>query len=404
MNKVTEVDFLSPAFLEQMIRARTPQQTVQVRAVAPVPLDNSASILVTLTSGQSTKTIGHFGLMVTLEVDGQTQVHPMVLKVKPHGREISAMLGGLAQLCGGELAEVYPRVATLTGFQHTHQRELEVYQLPAANPMPRIWGVYANEEKEIYCVLMEYLQDVTLLNSVMAPHLWTDQHLRTALAQLAAWHARHLSTAEALPNWPDQPSAAYMQEMSPLWEALLTNAATRFPALYSPSRVALLRAAIQQIPANWAWQELRPKTLVHNDMNPRNTCFKVRQGVLELCAYDWELATYHVPSYDVIELLCFVLDEDRYHLRNHYLEYYRHILHHLTGLYADATEFRREASYAALDFGLHRLGLYLMAHSVGPYPFLPRVVESYFDTLAQLTVPALPDAAPSTASSEVVLQ
>ena len=384
MNKVAEIDFLSPAFLEGIIRAQVPQQTVKVLAVAPVPLDNSASILVTLTSGQSAKTIGHFGLMVTLEVDGQMQVHPMVLKVKPHGREISAMLGGLAQLCGGALAEVYPLVATRTGFQHTHQRELEVYQLPTTSLLPRIWGVYVDDEAEIYCVLMEYLQDVTLLNSVMAPHSWTDQHLRTALEQLAAWHARHLTTAETLPEWPDQPSAAYMEEMAPLWGALLTNAATRFPDLYSSPRVALLRTAIQRIPTYWTWQEGRAKTLIHNDMNPRNTCFKVPQGTLALCAYDWELATYHVPSYDVIELLCFVLDEDRYHLRSHYLEHYRQTLHRLTGLYADAADFRREAGYAALDFGLHRLGLYLMAHSVGPYPFLPRVVESYFDTLALL--------------------
>ncbi|MBC8083330.1 MAG: phosphotransferase, partial [Hymenobacter sp.] len=170
----------------------------------------------------------------------------------------------------------------------------------------------------------------------------------------------------------------------PLWNALLTNAATHCPALYGPGRVGLLRTAIRQIPAYWGWLENRPKTLIHNDLNPRNTCFKRQDDTLRLCAYDWELATCHVPVYDVVELLCFVLTERYYHLRPMYLEYYRQTLHRLTGRYADAKAFRQEAGYAALDFGLHRLGLYLMAHTVSPYPFLPRVVDSYFNTLAQL--------------------
>ena len=97
----------------------------------------------------------------------------------------------------------------------------------------------------------------------------------------------------------------------------------------------------------------------------------------------------------MVELLSFVLDEDRYHLRLGYFEHYRQALHALTGRYADADAFRIGAGYAALDFGLHRLGMYLMAHSVSPYPFLPRVANSYFDTLAQLQPPAL-QAGPAT--------
>jgi aminoglycoside/choline kinase family phosphotransferase len=280
---------------------------------------------------------------------------------------------------------VYPAFAERTGFQFTHQRELAVYQQFVPNLMPRIWGTYADDETETYCVLMEYLQDVTLLNSTMQPQAWTDRHLRATLDQLAHWHARHLlSDATARPAWPDQPSSQYMQELAPLWETLLANAATHFPELYSPQRTGLLRKAIQQIPAYWSWLENRPKTLVHNDLNPRNTCFRAQAATPQLCAYDWELATYHVPVYDVVELLCFVLDADRYHLRTTYLEHYRQTLHRLTGLYPNAASFRREAGYAALDFGLHRLGMYMMAHTVGPYPFLPRVVDSYFDTLAQL--------------------
>ena len=377
--------YLTPAFLEQMMQAHAPHRRIAVEAVEPLALDNSASILVTLTAGTSEKPIGHFGLSVALRVEGVAQVRRLVLKVKPPGREISAMLASLAGACGGALADVYPQFAALTGFEHTHHRELDVSRQHATPLMPTIWGVHADHDAGLYCVLMEYLEDVTLLNSVMAPETWTDAHIRAALTQLAGWHARHLTTTPPPPvgRWDDQPTGTYMQQLTPLWEALLTNA-SRFPALYTPGRVALLRTAIGHIPTYFAALDRMPKTLIHNDFNPRNTCFKTVNGQLQLCAYDWELATYHVPQYDAVELLCFVLDADRYHLRLAYLEHYRQALHQHTARHADPETFRAGAGYAALDFGLHRVGLYLMAHTVSPYPFLPRVVESYFDTLAQL--------------------
>jgi hypothetical protein len=99
-------------------------------------------------------------------------------------------------------------------------------------------------------------------------------------------------------------------------------------------------------------------------------------------AYDWELATYHVPQYDAVELLAFVLGPDRYHLRAGYFEYYRQQLHAHTGRFADQAAFAEGTRLATLEFGLHRLGLYLMPHALSPYPFLPRVVESFFAGLA----------------------
>ncbi len=85
-----------------------------------------------------------------------------------------------------------------------------------------------------------------------------------------------------------------------------------------------------------------------------------------------------------MELLSFVLDADRYHLRPAYFEFYRNALAQYTDAYAGKALFYAAAKGAAYDFGLHRLGMYMMAHRIGPYPFLPRVVNSYFNTLEQL--------------------
>jgi len=389
-------DYCSPAFLEMLMRRHAPARDIRVERVRPLDLDSSSSILSALTAGTSGQPVGHFGLEVQLRADGQPRTERLVLKLKPHGREISTMLAGLAQANGGELAAIYPRFQALTGFEHTHWRELQAYAQPdPSGLLPQVWASYADPTTDTYLLLLEYLDEgrtVELLNSVMQPERWTDAHIRAALTQVAAWHAAHLApTLAAQVNYGlDVPSANFMQQLTPLWSALLGNAAAHCPALYSPARTAQLQQAIAHIPAYWQRLAQHPKTLIHNDLNPRNTCFKRdADGQLRFCVYDWELATYHLPQYDVVELLAFVLDADRYHLRPVYLEHYRRELHARTGQFGDAALFREGFELAALDFGLHRLGMYLMAHSLSPYPYLPRVVDSFFDTIKGLDMVGL---------------
>jgi hypothetical protein len=386
-------DYYSPAFLEMLMRRHAPARDIRVERVRPMDLDSSSSILSALTAGTSEQPVGHFGLEVQLRADGRPRTERLVLKLKPHGREISTMLAGLAQANGGELAAVYPHYQSLTGFEHTHWRELQAYAQPdPSGLLPQVWASYADPTNDTYLLLLEYLDEgrtVELLNSVMQPERWTDAHIRAALTQVAAWHAAHLApTPAAQTNYGlDVPSANFMQQLAPLWSALLENAGRRCPALYDPARVARLRQAIAHIPAYWQRLAHHPKTLVHNDLNPRNTCFRRdADGQLRFCAYDWELATYHLPQYDVVELLAFVLDADQYHLRPIYLEHYRRELHARTGQFSDAALFREGFELAALDFGLHRLGMYMMAHSLSPYPYLPRVVDSFFDTIKELNL------------------
>ncbi|WP_187261153.1 aminoglycoside phosphotransferase family protein [Pontibacter beigongshangensis] len=380
-----ESHYFTAPFIQQLMREHAPAQNITVHKVTPIPVDNSASILVVLTAGSTDKFMGHFGLEVTYEANGIAEKRRMVLKAKPHGDEIVTMLNTLAQLCGGELAAVYPQYKALTGFQHTHMRELEVYGKLPNHLSPEIYGLRAEPEHGVYLILMEYLEEVELLNAVMQPQKWTDAHIRTALKQIALWHAAHLERQLPLDktHWTDVPSKAYMLQLEPLWQALLQNAADKFPDLYTPARVALLQHAIDNLPAYWQELEQMPKTFIHNDLNPRNTCFRRYGSEFEFCVYDWELSTWHVPQYDVVELLSFVLDAEKYDLREEYLEFYRQELHHLTGQFEDKALFAKGFYLAAYDFGLHRLGMYMMAHSVSPYPFLPRVANSFFNTLEQ---------------------
>jgi hypothetical protein len=374
-------------FVEKLMNNFSSEKPIKVLDVERIPVDNSASILVALSSGQTDQTIGHFGLRVRYQENDVVKSEKMVMKVKPHGTGVVKMLSGLASMCGRKLSDVYSSAEEETGFKYTHVKEQEVYTKLLAPLIPIIYGVETDFSNDYYVILMEHLEDSLLLNSVMAPEAFTDEHIKVALSQIASWHAEHYNKSLPLDNtyWTDKPSLAMMTRLSGVWKSLLDNATINFPDLYTASRANLLASAIARIPQYWKELEQVPKTLIHNDFNPRNVCFKRNGHGLALCLYDWELCTYHIPQYDVVEFLCFVLDKDRYTLRPYYMEYYRKEMGKRIPYFGDADRFQYETELAALDFGLHRLGMYMMAHTISPYPFLPRVVESYFDVLANST-------------------
>jgi len=380
-----EFNCFEAKFIEQMMNNHQADHNIVVIKIKPFEVDNSASILAVLASVNSQNLIGHYGLEIDFTRNGLPERKKLVMKIKPHGDDIVNMLNNLATACGLELSAIYSQFKSETGFQFTHLREQEIYKNLKPVFTPEIYGLHTDELENNYLILMEYLEDVELLNSVIQPEKWTDKHIKTALKQMAEWHFKMLKSNKQLSKseiWKtDLPNLEYMTKLMPLWTALLQNATDKFPELYTQERCGKIQNAINTIPI-WG-QELNelPKTLIHNDLNPRNTCFKVKNGDLKFCAYDWELATFQIPQYDVAELLCFVLEEDRYNLRDEYVEFYRKELNQLSGLYKNDVSFKQEFFWASLNFGIHRLGMYLMAHSVSPYPFLPRVVNSFFDSI-----------------------
>lgn len=380
-------DYFRVKFVEKLLQEHNQDSIIKVSTVKRFPVDNSASILSTLNAGSTGLEIGHFGLEVAYTENEKKHTRKMVMKVKPHGSVTSGMLNSLSEICGEELSRVYSQFQERTGFSNTHMRELEIYQKAPAAFQPEIFGLHVDAPNQIFLILMEYLEEVELLNAVMQPELWTPEHIRESLSKIAQWHASHLTTPETLDlkYWnEDVASKKYMENLQPLWTALLDHAVKVLPEVYTPQNSSLLYKAIEKIPVYWDALEKMPKTLVHNDFNPRNTCFKRGAAGLELCLYDWELATFHVPQYDVAEFLSFVLRPETYHKRREYLEFYRSELNKLTGKFEDKEEFEKGFFYASMDLGLHRFGMYTMAHSVSPYPFLPAVLNSYFDGLQEM--------------------
>lgn len=117
----------------------------------------------------------------------------------------------------------------------------------------------------------------------------------------------------------------------------------------------IIRRAFELIPSLWSILEQAPRTLVHNDCNPRNICLRKptsdtkslttasdkesckKTGVPFsddrcLCMYDWELVYAGAPQHDVVEFLSFTLPSSATHsMRRELIEFYRHHLEYYSG-------------------------------------------------------------------------
>jgi hydroxymethylglutaryl-CoA reductase (NADPH) len=226
--------------------------------------------------------------------------------------------------------------------------------------------------------VMERLgEDVALLDAVDEPERWTTAAVDRALRGIASVHAVWLGRERELlaEGWLGAVmSAERMAEMRALWLALAEHNAAEHPALIDPATGALIAELAADVGDWWAELESMPRTLVHNDFNPRNIALR-RDG--RLVAYDWELATVGIPQRDLAELLAFTLPPSvGQSAVDHHLEVHRAALAAATGTLIDPEHWRRGYELALWDLLTTRLQLYLMAHTQREYPFLDRAVAT----------------------------
>ena len=131
-----------------------------------------------------------------------------------------------------------------------------------------------------------------------------------------------------------------------------------------------------------------PRTLVHNDFNPRNVGFRREAEGPRLVAYDWELATLHLPQRDVAEMLCYVLgpsagaDEVA-----RWVELHRECLGRATGKDIDKADFDEGFRLALYDLAVNRFAFSIAAHTFRHYGFMERIHRTLHH-LIRLTEPS----------------
>ncbi|WP_067460160.1 phosphotransferase [Actinomadura macra] len=381
---LTRADLDAP-LLETLLADGLDVPELKVREVTVLPTDDAPSGLLTeiAARGESRKLTGLFPLRVGYTGrDGAGGTLDLVAKVKPLDDEVIIEAAKLAALSGGALADLYATWRDWTGFKDVHTREPALYRSgdPAlARVLPAVYGVHVDPAREAYVILMERLgPDVILMDAADRPGLWRGEHVRAAVRGIAGVHAAWLGREDELIGlgWLGRvQSAERMAAMAGLWTAMAEHNAAEHPHWITPDVLRRLRRIIGSAGDWWARLERLPRTLVHNDFNPRNIA--LREADLSLVAYDWELATLHVPQRDLAELLAYVLPADAGETEvSDLLDLHRAALRD-RGAAAPGRDSWREGYRLALwDFSITRLQLYLMAHTHRELPFLEHLVPT----------------------------
>ena len=371
---------LVPSLFEPGVRRALGDPTIRVSRVEVLDDDGGASILGDLASRRFSRAIGIFHRRLHHSA-GETDV---VVKVKPLDAEVILMMQGLAAACGRPVGDEFTRFQGEIGFTGTHLRELAIYEQTDprfVRHVPVVYDLVRDPSRETYALILERLHGrVRLMDSADDPSGWGRPEIEAALRGIGAIHAIWMGREDELSRqaWiGTPPTASRMRAMQPLWSALAQHAAHEFPALMDRAELRRQQELIASIPEWWTRLEAMPRTLIHNDFNPRNLGLRVGEAGPTLCVYDWELATVHLPQHDAVELLAFVLppEAERDEVAR-YVELHRRAVLEAGGPVPDAATWRQGFSLAARDLLVNRFSLYLMAHTARHYGFLERSLRT----------------------------
>jgi thioester reductase-like protein len=351
-----------------------------VTAAEPLGRLSDHSIVSELTAWRSGCATGLF----RYRLRGDHLDRDVVVKIKAPDHDVIAVGEALARLCDERIGDAYARWADRIGFVASDIRELAIYAQTDprfTRHSPSALGSAADPVSGVCTLVLEQIANARLQNSVDQPKLWTAADIDGAIRGLAALHAIWYGRECALLEQPwigHVSSTTTTAEMSDLWQAIAAHAAPRFSAWADPAIGSIQRRLVGTIERWWRPLEALPRTLIHNDFNPRNICMRDAVDGPALTAYDWELAAIGAPQHDLAELLCFVLDADATdHDIDFWIERHRRCLQHETGRALDPADWRQGFRAALYDLMLNRIPMYALIHRVRRQSFLPRIVRTW---------------------------
>jgi thioester reductase-like protein len=354
----------------------------QVTAVEAVGRLSDHSVISELTAWRCGRPTGLFRYRV--RVDGDHNSRELVVKMKASDADSIAVGEALARICDERVGEAYARSAARTGLAASHVRELAIYSHRDRRFVahtPALLGTVADESAGTWALVLEYVSNAVARDAASRPEEWTTARIECALQGLASLHSIWLGKEAELRRaaWIGHvASTTDVADMSDLWSAIGAHAAPRFSAWADPEISAIQRRLIATIDRWWPWLEQSPRTLIHNDFNPRNLCLRVCNTETQLVAYDWELATIGAPQHDLAELLCFVLTSETTDGEiDGWVERYRVLFAHASGTDVDVETWEAGFRASLYDLMLARLPMYALIHRVRPQFFLPRIVQTW---------------------------
>jgi thioester reductase-like protein len=375
---------LTPAFLEAVLRGGSlgrPIKVVGAEARTRGAADHSLLGELGAWGGRET---GLWRYRLDLTTPAGSSHANVVVKMKPRDEVVITVGERLAHLVDAALGRHYARFRSWLGLTGSHVRELAVYE--ETDPRfrrhaPAVLGSLRDDARGAWVLVLEDLSGARLLDSVDDPDAWRQKDIEAAVRGIAEVHAIWYARERELRVRPwlgPVMSARQMMLMIPLWRALAHHAAPFFTEWGGRALVRRHQALVDRVGASWRVLDALPRTLIHNDFNPRNLAMRGTMAGPTLCAYDWELATLAVPQRDLAELCCFVLGTvpSRVDVMD-LVELHRAKLQESAGQPIDPEAWQLGFRLSLQDLLVTRLPMYVLAHRVRPQRFLPRILQTW---------------------------
>ena len=350
-----------------------------VHTVEILSTGSDHSIVSELTAWRSRRPTGLFRARLTMESGARRDV---MVKLKAKDEDVIAVGEALADVVDPAVGQAYRRWGHQVGFAGSHEREVAIYRCadPRFRPyVPEVLATNADRAHDTWLIVQEYVTDARRLDSANDDERWAPGDIAAAINGLAHLQSIWFGRDQELMTQPwigHVHTRRSMEDMGTLWQALAQHAVPFFSSWADPELAIIHRGVLDDLPNWWGALEALPRTLIHNDFNPRNIC--LRGAEPRLCAYDWELATLGAPQRDLAELLCFVLPAgEAPGEAARWIEHHRRVLERCTGVHLDPEAWSRGFRSSLCDLLVNRLSIYTMVHRVRPLLFLARVVRTW---------------------------
>jgi hydroxymethylglutaryl-CoA reductase (NADPH) len=221
-------------------------------------------------------------------------------------------------------------------------------------------------------------EELSAVGTADAP--WPAARLDTVLRGMAEFQSVWMGREDALRElaWlaPERTSSS-VAEFVPMYRALADHAIANSPAWEIPG-LAEVHLALVDATSQWSGVfERLPRTLIHNDFNPRNIA--VRGGAEpRLCVFDWEAAAIGVPQRDLAELLTWTLGPDvsRDEVAR-WVERARVLVSESCGMELDRDAWELGFRASLVELFVDRLAMYALVDHIRPQAYLPRVIRTW---------------------------
>jgi hydroxymethylglutaryl-CoA reductase (NADPH) len=378
--------FLSPGeidskFFSSLLR----EEQALVRQSQEIALEQNSGILSELKWNEEKKALGIRRYRLDMTIAQRPVRRNVILKLKKSDNDLIDTGLQMSKLSGNDsLAGLFASQSSVFNIENSHVREIRIYQhgLPELLKFcPRYFGSRIEEERELFALLLEDLSGHAHLDTVNQPELWQMDDIQAVLRDMARLHSVYFqanteeTTKTLLVHAFDMQSILDSQA---LLQELANHNADNYPWMKQTVLFERVREFLDQPLAYGGIADRYPKTLVHNDFNPRNLGMRIDGGAEKsLVIYDWELACFANPQRDLIEFLSFVFTDDTPMERFvEYVEGYRKQLETACSVALEPEEFWRVLQINALVFAATRLNLYYLGQGILKLKFIERVYKN----------------------------